>query len=74
MELIESIPEHLYYLHNDTKHISTYEAWKYILDLADSEVNIASFYWDLLANWKFNITAAQMVINSILYIYIYIYA
>lgn len=46
LSIVESIPENLTYSSNSS-HISTYEAWKTLLQSAESNVTIASYYWTL---------------------------
>jgi hypothetical protein len=46
LSVVESIPEGLVF--NETsRHLSTYSAWLQLIDLAEHEINIGSFYWSL---------------------------
>ncbi|EEC05250.1 conserved hypothetical protein [Ixodes scapularis] len=45
--LVESIPENLTYPDGLPEHVSTFEAWKTLLEKAEKEILIASFYWTL---------------------------
>ncbi|CAN7995409.1 unnamed protein product, partial [Ixodes hexagonus] len=45
--LVESIPENLTYPDGSPEHVSTFEAWKLLLERAEKEIVIASFYWTL---------------------------
>ncbi|KAH6924358.1 hypothetical protein HPB50_016311 [Hyalomma asiaticum] len=45
--LVESIPENLTFPSGSPSHVSTYEGWKTLLQLATKEIKIASFYWTL---------------------------
>ncbi|XP_077993476.1 5'-3' exonuclease PLD3-like [Glandiceps talaboti] len=45
--LVESIPDNLTYEKGFTRHLSTYEGWMNLLDLAEDSIDIASFYWTL---------------------------
>ncbi|XP_077493232.1 5'-3' exonuclease PLD3-like isoform X3 [Amblyomma americanum] len=45
--LLESIPENLTFASGSPSHVSTYEGWKTLLQLATREIKIASFYWTL---------------------------
>ncbi|XP_016964242.1 5'-3' exonuclease PLD3 [Drosophila biarmipes] len=49
IQLVESIPVGLKYPEGSPKFLSTYEAWKQLLDSAKSSLDIASFYWTLKA-------------------------
>ncbi|XP_075151509.1 5'-3' exonuclease PLD3-like [Haematobia irritans] len=58
MQLVESIPENLNYSVNSPKFMSTYEAWKILLNSTVSALNIGSFYWTLLGSDVINDTSA----------------
>ncbi|XP_077530172.1 5'-3' exonuclease PLD3-like [Haemaphysalis longicornis] len=45
--LVESIPENLTFTSGSPTHVSTFEGWKTLLQLAKKEIKIASFYWTL---------------------------
>ncbi|XP_077530171.1 5'-3' exonuclease PLD3-like [Haemaphysalis longicornis] len=45
--LVESIPENLTFASGSPTHMSTFEGWKTLLQLAKKEIKIASFYWTL---------------------------
>ncbi|EDW80265.1 uncharacterized protein Dwil_GK21113 [Drosophila willistoni] len=47
MQLVETIPIGLNYTQNNTRHISTFDAWTKLLDNATSTIDIGSFYWTL---------------------------
>ncbi|KAF7232726.1 hypothetical protein EG68_07359 [Paragonimus skrjabini miyazakii] len=69
LELVESIPEGLTYLFNVPSHVSTYDAWKSLLNLSNEQLNIASFYWTLLAEPRFNFSAVNQgreIFNTLL--------
>ncbi|KAF5396505.1 hypothetical protein PHET_10430 [Paragonimus heterotremus] len=69
LELVESIPEGLTYLFNAPSHVSTYDAWKSLLNSAYKQLNIASFYWTLLAEPRFNFSAVNQgkeIFNTLL--------
>ncbi|KAA3679924.1 phospholipase D3/4 [Paragonimus westermani] len=55
--LIESMPENLTYSADSPKHASTFFAWNVLLDHVSERLSIASFYWSLLAEPKFNMSA-----------------
>ncbi|CAL8099888.1 unnamed protein product [Calicophoron daubneyi] len=57
--LVESMPENLTYSWGSPKHASTYFAWNLLLDEAKTRLNIASFYWSLLAEPNFNFSAVE---------------
>ena len=50
ISLVESIPENLPYPVGSPSHMSTFDAWLELLHSAEETVDIASFYWTLLAN------------------------
>lgn len=45
--LVESIPENLTFPSGSPTHVSTFEGWQMLLQLAEKEIKIASFYWTL---------------------------
>lgn len=47
MILVESIPENLTYPSGSVQHMSTYDAWMELLEVAETSIDIASFYWTL---------------------------
>lgn len=57
--LIESMPQNLSYSTDSPRHASTYFAWNLLLSQANQSISIASFYWSLLAETKFNETGAE---------------
>ncbi|VDN09576.1 unnamed protein product [Dibothriocephalus latus] len=56
--LVESIPENLTYNRGSPSHASTYFVWNLMINLARSNITIASFYWSLLADDVANTSAA----------------
>ncbi len=44
---MESIPENLTYSLRSPVHLSTYRAWKILLDRATESIDIAAMYWTL---------------------------
>ncbi|CAL8099885.1 unnamed protein product [Calicophoron daubneyi] len=54
--LAESMPEFLTFPTGSPKHISSYDAWRMILNDATYGLNIASVYWTLLSNQTFTAT------------------
>ncbi|KAF8570439.1 hypothetical protein P879_02387 [Paragonimus westermani] len=69
LELVESIPEGLTYLFNAPSHVSTFDAWKSLLNSSYKQLNIASFYWSLLAEPRFNFSAVNQgkeIFNTLL--------
>lgn len=61
--LVESIPENVTFSMGSPKHLSTYMAWKLLIDSAEKNISIASFYWSLSVDKKFNFTATEQVIT-----------
>ncbi|CAH8443424.1 unnamed protein product [Schistosoma turkestanicum] len=57
--LVESIPENMTYSTIFPKHLSTYLAWKFLINSAEKNISIASFYWSLTVDKKFNFTATE---------------
>ncbi|KAH8853512.1 Phospholipase D3 [Schistosoma japonicum] len=57
--LVESIPENLTFSPGSPKHLSTYLAWKFLIDSAKTNISIASFYWSLFVDEKFNFTTTE---------------
>ncbi|VDP69544.1 unnamed protein product [Echinostoma caproni] len=55
--LVESMPENLTYSMDAPRHASTYFSWNLLLSQATESVSIASFYWSLLAEPKYNASA-----------------
>lgn len=47
LSIVESIPENLTYPEGSPSHLSTYEAWMFLLQNATKTVDIASYYWVL---------------------------
>ncbi|XP_037812840.1 5'-3' exonuclease PLD3-like [Lucilia sericata] len=47
MQLVESIPIHLNFTENSPSFMSSYEAWKLLLNISESSLDIGSFYWTL---------------------------
>lgn len=47
IELVESIPEGLVYPTGSPSFISTYDAWKRLIKMANNSIDIGSFYWTL---------------------------
>lgn len=45
--LVESIPENLTFKSGSPEHMSTFEAWRTLLERAEKDIHIASFYWTL---------------------------
>lgn len=45
--LVESIPQNVKFPAGSTTNPSIYSGWKYLLQIAKEEINIASFYWTL---------------------------
>ncbi|GCB83293.1 hypothetical protein scyTo_0023749, partial [Scyliorhinus torazame] len=43
----ESVPDGLAYNENATKYQSTYNSWLNLINIANSSLDIASFYWTL---------------------------
>ncbi|CAH8477766.1 unnamed protein product [Heterobilharzia americana] len=56
---VESIPENLTFSSGSPKYLSTYFAWKTLINSAKKNISIASFYWSLLAEAKYNFTAVN---------------
>ncbi|CAH8446668.1 unnamed protein product [Schistosoma mattheei] len=61
--LVESIPENVTFSMGSPKHLSTYMAWKLLIDSAEKNISIASFYWSLSVDKKFNFTATEQGSN-----------
>ncbi|XP_065355539.1 5'-3' exonuclease PLD3-like [Calliphora vicina] len=49
MQLVESIPIHLNYSEDSPSFMSSYEAWKLLLNTSEHSLDIGSFYWTLRA-------------------------
>lgn len=47
MQLVESIPDHLNFSENSPSFMSSYEAWKLLLNVSETSLDIGSFYWTL---------------------------
>lgn len=47
ISLVESIPQGMVYPDNTTPYPSTYQTWLNLIDVANSSIEIASFYWTL---------------------------
>lgn len=47
MQLVESIPDHLNFSENSPSFMSTYQAWKILLNTTENSLDIGSFYWTL---------------------------
>ncbi|XP_065833347.1 5'-3' exonuclease PLD3-like isoform X2 [Oscarella lobularis] len=47
MQLVESIPENLTFSPGSPTHLSTYNAWRYLIESARATIDIGSFYWTL---------------------------
>ncbi|XP_013104942.2 5'-3' exonuclease PLD3 [Stomoxys calcitrans] len=58
LQLVESIPEHLNFSEHSPKFLSTYDAWKILLNSTESVLNIGSLYWTLLGSDVINDSSA----------------
>ena len=47
MIVVESIPENLTFPNGSAEHMSTYDGLMELLNLAETSIDIASFYWTL---------------------------
>uniref|UniRef100_A0A1B0C3P7 PLD phosphodiesterase domain-containing protein n=1 Tax=Glossina palpalis gambiensis TaxID=67801 RepID=A0A1B0C3P7_9MUSC len=47
LQLVESIPDGLNYSENSPKFLSTYNAWKILINFTEESLNITSFYWTI---------------------------
>ena len=47
IQLVETIPKVLVYPDSSPKHTETADAWKELIKMANSSINIISFYWTL---------------------------
>lgn len=61
VEIVESIPEDVTYPSCFPTHKSTFMAWLELLNRAENNVTIASFYWSLLREDVFNSSSAYQV-------------
>ncbi|KAL9871329.1 5'-3' exonuclease PLD3-like [Glossina fuscipes] len=50
LQLVESIPDGLNYSENSPKFLSTYNAWKILINFTEESLNIGSFYWTMLGS------------------------
>lgn len=69
IELVESIPDGLTYPDGSPSFLSTYEAWKRLIGLANSTINIGSFYWTLRGADFYNHSTAwqgESIFNDLL--------
>ncbi|XP_075529876.1 5'-3' exonuclease PLD3-like [Dermacentor variabilis] len=48
--VVETIPEGLNFSSECPEHLSTFDAWRALINMSTSEIKIASFYWTLLYN------------------------
>ena len=48
LSVVESIPENLTYTPTAPRYASTYESWMWLLQNAQYNVSIASYYWTLI--------------------------
>ncbi|XP_055371002.1 5'-3' exonuclease PLD3-like isoform X2 [Condylostylus longicornis] len=58
IQIVESIPIGLNYSDDSPKYLSTYDAWMKLLKLANSTINIGSFYWTLRGTDFYNHSTA----------------
>lgn len=59
MTIVESIPEGLVF-NSSESHLSTYDAWVRLLNLAEKEIDIGSLYWSLQGKDYDHPTAAEV--------------
>ncbi|CAL8094722.1 unnamed protein product [Calicophoron daubneyi] len=59
VSLVESIPEGLKFAAKEPKYESTHNAWQKLLSSAVKHISIASFYWSLLAEKKYSLSATD---------------
>nr|CAH8828942.1 unnamed protein product [Trichobilharzia regenti] len=57
--LVESIPENLTFSSGSPKFLSTFFAWKMLIDSARENISIASFYWSLFPDSSSNYSASD---------------
>ncbi|XP_055596517.1 5'-3' exonuclease PLD3-like [Uranotaenia lowii] len=58
IQLVESIPEGLVYPKGSPAFMSTYDAWKNLIDMATDTIEIGSFYWSLRREDVYNHSSA----------------
>ncbi|XP_055635185.1 5'-3' exonuclease PLD3-like isoform X2 [Toxorhynchites rutilus septentrionalis] len=58
IQLVESIPEGLIYPAGSPTFMSTYDAWKHLLELGKNTLEIGSFYWTLRRDEVYNHSSA----------------
>lgn len=69
IELVESIPEGLNFTDGSPKFLSTFDAWKRLIDMANKTIDIGSFYWTLRGADFYNHSSAwqgESIFNSLL--------
>ena len=47
LSIVESIPENLTYPAGSPSHTSTYDSWMWLLQEANSSIDVGSYYWTL---------------------------
>ena len=57
---MESIPEGLVFNDSST-HLRTYDAWLNLIELAEHEIDIGSYYWSLQEKELHDPTTAQVI-------------
>ncbi|XP_019533007.3 5'-3' exonuclease PLD3 [Aedes albopictus] len=58
IQIVESIPEGLVYPKGSPAFMSTYDAWKTLIGMAKSSIEIGSFYWTLKREDVYNHSSA----------------
>lgn len=58
IQLVESIPEGLPYPAGSPQHMSTYDAWQWLIANANRSLDIGSYYWQLRSGDGYNHSSA----------------
>lgn len=45
--LVESIPENMTFVKGSPLHLSTFDSWMELINMANNSIDIAAYYWTL---------------------------